>query len=89
MKKNHHYEIKIFMEKRNELNNYLYEKVDDDSKREKLLDQLKWLTHEINHFEENSNIDLLVDEFNWVISNFNNELRLTHDGKFKYFNFNL
>lgn len=70
--------------KRNEMNSYLYKHVDDAKKREKLLDQLRWLTYEIYHYKNNTNKTLIIDEFNWVIGNFNQELKLDQEEKIPY-----
>ncbi|MBI5273474.1 MAG: hypothetical protein HY860_00280 [Chlamydiales bacterium] len=83
MKENSTYIIEL-KKKRNELNYYLYNKVNDAKTREKLLDQLKWLTHQIDYYSNHKDMQPLQDEYNWVVSNFNHDLYLKQDDKFPY-----
>ena len=51
--------------------------------KDKLQDQLIWLRYQINYFLESHDLEMLEENFNWVISNFNHDLRLTGPQEFK------
>lgn len=52
--------------------------------RERLQDQLKWLHHQISYHKDRGNLPLLEENFNWVASNFNHDLKLSHAEKIEY-----
>jgi hypothetical protein len=53
--------------------------VDEGDIKEDLFDQLTWLKFQIDYCKEGGQAQLLIDNFNWVVSNFNNDLRLDED----------
>lgn len=59
---------------------FLEDYVEDCDVRDDLFGQLTWLKFQIDYCREGGNVQLLIDNFNWVVSNFNNDLRLdNHD----------
>lgn len=61
---------------------YLHENVDDGGVKTKLHDQLIWLQYQIKYFQKLQNLDLLQENFNWVVANFNHDLSLPEDQAF-------
>lgn len=65
------------------MENFLLSHVGDGGVKEKLYDQLIWLRYQINYFQTSHNLELLEENFNWVVSNFNHDLSLTSQRQFK------
>ena len=63
---------------------YLAANVDSGVLKEKLADQLVWLKYQIDHYAETENIEMLEENYNWVVSNFNHDLRLQEQEQFPY-----
>jgi len=85
MKNNYKAEVISNINKeRKDMNTFLYESVDKASTREKLLEQLSWLDKQMDYYAQQEDLHPLVDKFNWVVSNFNNDLHLKSEEKFNY-----
>ena len=61
----------------------LYHQIRKGGVKDKLHDQLIWLRYQINYFLECHDLEMLEENFNWVVSNFNHDLRLTSYKEFK------
>ncbi len=61
---------------------YLHKNVKDGGVKTKLHDQLIWLQYQIKYFEKLQNLDLLQENFNWVVENFNHDLSLSETQAF-------
>lgn len=60
-----------------QMGQYLYDHVCEGETRNKLHDQLVWLQYQINHYNHKpSEIEILEENFMWVLSNFQHDLRL-------------
>jgi|GEM_PF-2920759 len=67
-----------------QMGEYLLRKVDDGLVKDRLSDQLKWLQYQIKYYSEKRNFELLEENYNWVASNFNHDLRLPNSSQFAY-----
>jgi hypothetical protein len=73
---------KEVMEAFEKMYNYLHENIEEGGVKTKLHDQLIWLQYQIKYFQSLQNFDLLQENFNWVIANFNHDLSLSEDQAF-------
>lgn len=44
--------------------------------RDRLIDQLNWLSYQISYYSENGELEKLAADYNWVVSNVNEALQL-------------
>ena len=63
---------------------YLRDHAADGKVKERLKDQLTWLKYQVVYYHKSHDIKLLESNFNWVISNFNRDLRLKSSDLFEY-----
>lgn len=56
---------------------YLHANVEDGGVKSKLHDQIIWFQYQVRYFDELQNLDLLQENFNWVVANFNHDLSLS------------
>lgn len=61
---------------------YLNNNVEDGPAKTKLHDQLIWLQYQIKYFQKLQNLDLVKENFNWVVENFNHDLSLSENQAF-------
>ncbi len=66
------------------MNEYLDEYVTDCEIREDLYDQLSWLKFQIDYTKSGNDPQMLIDNYNWVIANFNNDLALNDEELFLF-----
>jgi len=71
-------------EERLKMAEYLESHPLDDRARDKLHDQLTWLKFQIDYCLDGGEIDLLIDDYNWVADNFNSEY---DEEEFPFFNY--
>ena len=64
------------------MHDYLHSQVEEGEVKLKLHDQLLWLQHQIRYFTHSHDLDHLIENFNWVVANFNHDLRLLDDKAF-------
>ena len=67
-----------------EMGSYLSNKVGDGSLKDKLHDQLIWLKYQLDYSKKYGNTDLLQENYDWVVSNFNHDLQLQTEEMFNY-----
>lgn len=59
------------------MHSYLHTRVDDGGIKTRLHDQLIWLQYQIKYFTRSHDVEHLLENFNWVVSNFNKDLSLS------------
>ncbi|MCB1110024.1 MAG: hypothetical protein KDK64_03520 [Chlamydiia bacterium] len=62
---------------------HLHSQVEDGKIKTKLHDQLIWLNHQIRYFSDSQDVEQLLENVNWVISNFNHDLSLPNKQLFR------
>jgi len=67
-----------------QMRNFLKDHVSDQATFDELKDQLSWLKFQMDFYERTGNIYNLIDDFNWVVSNFNKDLHLADNQRFPY-----
>jgi len=71
-----HFEVEV-NKAYHEMHSYLHTRVDDGGVKTKLHDQLIWLQYQIKYFTHSHDVEHLLENFNWVVSNFNHDLSLS------------
>ena len=61
---------------------YLHTRTDDGVVKTKLHDQLIWLQYQIKYFTHSHDVEHLLENFNWVVANFNHDLSLSEGQSF-------
>lgn len=80
---NHNY-IQKLSAQCDQMGEYLVRKVHDGHVKDRLSDQLKWLQYQIKYCSEKNNFELLEENYNWVVSNFNHDLQLQTNWQFSH-----
>ncbi|MGE0198101.1 MAG: hypothetical protein AB7N99_00585 [Simkaniaceae bacterium] len=62
---------------------FLSKEVGKGKVKDNLHDQLIWLRRQISYYLESHDLEMLEENFNWVVSNFNHDLNLTKEKQFK------
>lgn len=66
-----------------QMGEYLSCHVGEGDMKDKLHDQLIWLKYQINYYSKAQNLEILEENFNWVVSNFNHDLHVNSHQEFK------
>ncbi len=82
--KSHDLYIQKMHEKLDQMNSFLRKESCAYQVKDRLSDQLKWLQFQVKYCLKKGNFTLLEENFNWVASNFNHDLKLDQTNKFTY-----
>ncbi len=69
------------------MNEYLNRHIGECIIKDKLRDQLNWLKYQIKYYLNTGDMEILKENFNWVVCNFNHDLQLSNKHAFGYFPF--
>lgn len=81
----HRFEVEV-NQAYQQMHAFLHSKVEDGGVKTKLHDQLIWLQYQIKYFTCSHDVEHLIENFNWVVSNFNHDLSLSENKGFKSIN---